>query len=472
MIATILKQNGHDIDLFVVSRATPIEKLFGRYISEKQPSMFCLTAVSSQFENIQKVAHVVREAAPEVFIILGGHHASLAPDDAIQSPSLDAICVGEGDRAVVELASHVESNPTALPAGIPGLWVKNKVSGTIEKTPSLSFLEDLDGLPHIDRTLWEPWIVAPEEGVSVLVGRGCPYRCTYCSNHALQLLSGGKFVRYRSPGSMIDEINGISQRYPGVRDIYLEVETIGASMWNALELFGALAEYNSARPEKLSFRMNLAIHSGFVKREEKVREFFGYCQKANVVGLNIGLESGSERIRKLMRRPRYSNEELARFAVMAREYGIGVTLYALLGLPDETPKDFMETVRAVRQIGPEKVYLSIFYPYIGTDLYETARAQGLIPTSGLEPSRERRRAILDLPNFPRWRVRFEYIFFWYRAYKGIWSLPMIVAYMARAFIAPHARLDAAYRYVRNHSALLARFRKKYAFRGASDIVRL
>lgn len=124
--------------------------------------------------------------------------------------------------------------------------------------------------------------------------------------------------------------------------------------------------------------MNLAIHSSFVKKEGKVREFFEYCQKANVIGLNIGLESGSERIRKIMRRPRYS-KELTDFASMAKEYGIGVTLYALLGLPDETPQDFMETVQAVREIQPEKVYLSIFYPYIGTNLLRDRQGAGTDP---------------------------------------------------------------------------------------------
>ena len=385
--------------------------------------MFCLTAVSSQFQNTENVARVVKEIDPDLFVVLGGHHASLAPDQAIESPYLDALCVSEGDRAAVDLVVQIEADPATRPTGIPGMWIKDKATGEIEKTPSLPFLQDLDSLPHIDRSLWEPWIVAPQDEVSILVGRGCPYKCTYCSNHALQLLSDGKFVRYRSPGDLIDEIEGVRRLYPELRDIYLEVETIGASMWNALELFSALAEYNSHRPDKLNFKMNLAIHSSFVKKEEKVREFFEYCRKANVIGLNIGLESGSERIRKIMRRPRYSNKELTDFAALAKEYGIGVTLYALLGLPDETPKDFMETVQAVREIQPEKVYLSIFYPYIGTNLYDTAKERGLIPAEGLEPSSERRRAILDLPDFPRWRVRFEYIVFWYRAYKGIWPLP-------------------------------------------------
>ena len=282
-----------------------------------------------------------------------------------------------------------------------------------------------------------------------------------CSNHAMEVLSPGKYVRYRSPADMIEEIEEVRAQAPDVGSIYLEVETIGASIWNALDLFEALAEYNSRRPKKLEFRMNLAIHSSFVKKEEKVREFFEYCRKANVVCLNVGLETGSERIRTLMRRPHYSNAEIIGFSTLAKEYGIATSLYVLIGLPDETPKDFMETVNVVRQINPDAILLAIFYPYIGTDLYETTKERGLIPATGLEPGGERRRATLDLPDFPRWRVRFEYVIFWYRAYKGVWPLPKIFFRMARAYITPYPRIESAYRYLRSHIPVLWSFKRIY-----------
>jgi len=471
IIATILQQQDHEVDLFVVSRATDLNEVLGSYIAEKQPGMFCLTAVSSQFQMIERVADFINKTDSNIYVVLGGHHASLAPENAIASPSIDAICVGEGDQAVLELAAHVASNP-GPPAGISNLWIKDPETGAIEKCPRNPFNEDLESLPHIDRTMWEPWIVDPEEEVSILVGRGCPYKCTYCSNHAMAVLSPGKYVRYRAPSDMIAEIEGVTQQYPGLRNIYLEVETIGASMWDAMELFEALAEYNSERPVQLNFRMNLAIHSSFVKSEEKVRQFLSFCKKANVVGLNVGLESGSERIRKIMKRPNYSNAEIISFSAMAKEYGINMSLYVLIGLPDETPKDFMETVGVIREIKPEIANLSIFYPYIGTDLYETARERGMIPSEGLEPEGERRRAILNLPEFPRWRLRFEYVVFSYRCYKGVWPLPKILARMFKSYIAPYPGLESIWRFVHTHSRLFSSIKRQYAPSGRSGVLRV
>lgn len=470
IIATILKESGNDVDLLVVSRATVIKDLLGSYIADKNPRMFCLTAVSSQFSTIENVAQVIKEIDPTIYVLLGGHHASLAPDNAIQSPHIDAICMGEGDKAVLDIVSQVAAG-TSVPSNINNLWIKDKATDSIEKCPRNPFNEDLESLPHVDRTMWEPWIVSPEDEASVLVGRGCPYKCTYCSNHAMALLSPGKYTRYRSPADMIAEIDGVSNQYSGLRDIYLEVETIGASMWDATELFSALADYNSGRSEKLNFKMNLAIHSSFVKNEDKVREFLGYCQRANVVGLNVGLESGSERIRKIMRRPNYSNQEIATFARMSREHGISLSLYVLIGLPDETPKDFKDTVAMVREMQPDRVDLAVFYPYVGTDLYETAKERGMIPPHALEPAGERRKAILDSPDFPRWRVRFEYIVFWYSAFKGHWPLTKILYRMGRAYIAPHPRLESAWRTLNNGSRFFRSLKKKYAPSGASGVIR-
>lgn len=458
-IATLLEEHNHDVDLFVVTRATVIEDLLGSYIAENQPKMFCLTAVSSQFHIIENVARVVKEVNPSIFVVLGGHHASLASDDAIQSPHLDAICIGEGDQAVIDLASQIASD-SPVPTGITNLWIKNKASGSIEKNITLPFTQTLDNLPFVDRKLWEPWTVAPQDEASVLAGRGCPFRCTYCSNHAMARLAKGKYVRYRSPGNIIEEIETMCRQYPKLRRIYLETETVGASITKALALFEALAEYNSHRSEKLTFRINLAIQSTFVKKKTQVRELFEYCRKASVVGLNVGLESGSERVRsEVLRRPRYTNSELIDFTSLAKQYGISITLYAMIGLPGETPNDYSETVKVIRAIQPETVLLSIFYPYSGSDLYATVKAMGLIPAEGVDTSCERRRATLALPDFPRWRVRFEYVVFWYRIYHGVWSYSRIVAHMARAYIQAYPRLESAYKYARNHSKVIAALKK-------------
>jgi hypothetical protein len=118
----------------------------------------------------------------------------------------------------------------------------------------------------------------------------------------------------------------------------------------------------------------------------------------------------------------------------AREFGVATSLLILMSLPRETFKDYLGTVRVVRDLQPEDVQLSIFYPYWRTDLYNVAVDQGLIPAGGREPSNERHRTKLELENSPKWQVQFEFLYFWYRSFKGHWSADTIIFKMVRAFL--------------------------------------
>lgn len=460
IVATVLKYAGHNVRMLVLSPYSPYKTILENHIAVYRPQLLCLTSVSTQFPFIRVIADLVKELDPSIFILLGGHHASLNADIVMTTPSLDAICIGEGENAAVQLANMLEKCRPIT--GIPNLYIR-QADNTIEKNESAPFIQDLDSIPYIDRTMWEPWIVEPERFHSVLVGRGCPYRCTHCANHAMNRLSSGRYVRYRSPENIIGEIDHISKLYPTCESIYLEVETIGANLKKATALFMQLEEYIHRREQPIDFGVNFSVTSAFVRNEERCREFLSILKRCHVAYMNIGLESGSERVRReVLRRPNYSNDDLSRFTQIAKEYGINLYWYVMIGVPGETLADYFQTVKACRDGQPKQVMLSIFYPYMGTHLYDLALEQGLIVEGELKEKAERGRAYLDLPDFSRRQIRREYILFWFRVYWGYWSIDRILAGTMRSLISAYPHIYSFAKFLSTHNIVFRSLRDRYA----------
>lgn len=465
-IATILEHSGHAVDLFVFSPESDDQQLLADYIAQYRPKLFCCTAVSTQFPFVRQLISTIKKIDPSIYTVLGGHHASLDPEGAIQVSDLDAICVGEGDQGITQLAGTLEVNQPVT--GIPSLWIK-RPDGSVEKNPPLPFQQNLDELPYINRRMWEPWLKEPDRYPAVLLGRGCPFGCTYCSNHAMRRLSTGRYTRFRSPGNIVGEIRQICSDYPNVDSIYLEVETI-AHQKEAIPLFQALETFNQERTGKIGFGLNFTVTSTFIRNEEKSRDFLSMLKRAHVVYMNIGLESGSEQLRReVLRRPKYSNAEFLRFAQLASEYGIDLNFYVLIGVPGETLADYRQTLSLVRQSMPKMVFLSIFYPYLGTDLYTIAAERGLIPRGGLDPAAERARAALDLPGFSRARIRLEYVLFWYKAFRGHWPMSKIMVETAIGLIKGSPHLWDAYLFLQERSTVYKWLKRLYHKRAAGYI---
>jgi radical SAM superfamily enzyme YgiQ (UPF0313 family) len=378
-------------------------------VAEFKPQIVGFTAVSTQYPFVRSAACRLKRLWPDIYLILGGVHASLRPEEAIQS-DFDAVCVGEGELPMAELVERMDSK--APVRGIRNLWIRQP-AGAIEKNPTRDFLADLDSLPAPDREMWRSWVLARKLSQQVVLpSRGCPYSCSYCSNHALRKLAGGKYVRLRSPDKIVEEIRALKCLYPETTNIYLQSETIAIKVEWLDELANQINAFNEELEAKISFACNFRVARQFLN--DRV---FGALARANVRTVEIGLESGSERLRREVLRRDYSNEEFFEAVALARRHGMAVNTYNMIGLPGETPADHQETIEVNRRICPGLAYGTIFFPYPGTDLFETCKAQNLLPEGG-DITAERAQAMLDLPTFPKAEVQRAREWFDYRVYRG------------------------------------------------------
>ena len=466
-IASVIKHGGHQVDTLVVTRDSPVEEMVARLLKEFGPQVFCMTAVSTQFWTVARVARAVKAIAPGIRCVLGGHHASLCTESATCVAEFDAFCIGEGEPGIIDYLAQLDEGRE--PSAVPGFWLRR--GNEFEKTRGHAFNTDLDSLPFIDRDLWTKWMAHPYEWTAVLVGRGCPFTCTYCSNHAMRKLAEGKYVRFRSADNLIAELEDILSKHD-VRNIHLEVETIGANPTYATELSHKLAEFNAKRERPVWFEINLALTKRYTDDEEFANQFLRNMAAANIKLIYLGLESGSERMRnEVMRRPKYTNEGLLRFAKLANSYGIDIGMNAMMGLPTEAVGDYLETVDICHKVQPKHVYIYIFYPYPGTDMYRRAVEMGVIaeeaPTHVRERDfvGERSRAYLDSKEFPRWRVQIEYLLFYYKVYRGHWPAIRLALKTIRQLTTIVPILNTFYLGVVRNAKIFRKWRRKYSTYG-------
>ena len=205
-ISAILKKNNHKTRLIVLGKGLDKinKKIIDKHIKNFNPGLIGFTAVSTDYQNAAEIAGYIKKTYPDIFLLIGGPHASLNPEQVIKD-DFDALCVGEGEYPTLEIVQQLEKNVNV--GQIQNLWIKKEVN--IEKNNPRTLLDYLDILPFPDRSMWYKWIDNPRLGYTVLLGRGCPFMCTYCSNHALRKLAKGRYVRFRSPEIIINEIENI-----------------------------------------------------------------------------------------------------------------------------------------------------------------------------------------------------------------------------------------------------------------------
>ncbi len=412
-LSSLLKQHNHDTKLLIVSRSFGNKNydIVRKKIEIFKPDIIGFYSVATQYKFISNISKFIKLNYPEIFLIIGGPHATLNPDKVVKD-SFDAICIGEGEEPMLELANMLQKNE--FPSNIKNLWIKK--DSILEKNQMAPFYEKLDLLPFPDRTIWEEYIdYVPNfvgNNISIILGRGCPYSCPYCCNHALRKITDGNYVRFRSPQNIIEEIKLVHEKYPLENNVFLEIESFNINKEWAIKVCNEIEKYNKSLVTPLSFGSNIRITPN-----ANFEPLFEACRRANISPLNIGLESGSERVRKDILKRNYSNDDVIKTINLAKKYGLSYKFQVMIGIPGETIEDLKETIKICRICQPKEVLLYIFYPYPGTDLYELCKKMKLLQEQ-IDVKMERRQAIMNLPGFNKKQIQRSYRWFNYNVYKG------------------------------------------------------
>jgi len=254
-------------------------------------------------------------------IIFGGPHPTFFPE-IIDNPSVDIICIGEGELAITELADRLDAKEDFY--DIENLWVKD-TDGEIIKNPVRPLIQDLDGLRFPDRNIYYgkyPFLNRSQK--PFFAGRGCPFNCAFCFNYVLKDIykDKGNFIRLRSPKNLIDEIISVKDTF-GLKTVYLQDDTI---------LFNRewLIEFLSIYRKEVGLPFVCLVRADLMDKEI-AREL----KRSNCYSVFFGVETGDEKMRKRLLKKDIDNAQIIETARILKKYKIKFRTYNMLGLPGE-----------------------------------------------------------------------------------------------------------------------------------------
>ena len=327
-------------------------------------NLVAFSATTNKFPYVTTFSQWTKEFSP-VLTICGGVHPTLEPESAIQAEGLDAICVGEGENAIIDLCDCLQSNKDIT--SIPNIW--SKKDGEIYRNSPRPLINNLDSLPFPDRDIFDYASLYHESNgaASVMASRGCPYDCAYCCNRAIRsIYEGQRYVRFRSVPNVINELKQILTRYPFIRKFAFDDDILPLNKaW--FEEFTAEYRKEVRVPFTCNVRPNLMT-------EDLARQL----KEAGCDQANIGIESGNLYIREEVLNRHLSDEQIISTAGLLKNEGIKVYTYNMVGLPQESIKEILDTIKMNARVSPDMAQVSMFYPYHGTKLFEICKESRLL----------------------------------------------------------------------------------------------
>jgi radical SAM superfamily enzyme YgiQ (UPF0313 family) len=370
-VGTYVKRHSdHDVRIldFMTCPHTWRQRL-AEVLADYRPDLIGIYIATPYFPAARAVAAEIKRLGSTAPVLAGGHHPTLSPDEVIAVRDFDMLIIGEGEKPVLQLLDTLAAG--APLAQVPGLWWRE--GDAVQRTPKARLLE-AEHMPGVDWSLHDEetlranfyfWGVLP-----VMASRGCPARCSFCSiTNVQRLYSGERFLRFRDPVLVVDEIEADFERYRdhGMRMIFFyDLNFLVNPRW--LQQF--TDEYKRRG-------LNRTLKwSAYTRADHVVPATIEALRDSGCVNLRVGIEAANPHMRNLLYEKNVSQAVLEDALRQIKRLGISITGYFMVGGPGERPEWLMESLELVKRHGVEFPVFFLFKPLAGTDLLARADELG------------------------------------------------------------------------------------------------
>ncbi len=338
-LAAMLEKENYDVelvDLCYVEEEDWIKKI-------PEADVYGISATTLDYLRSVRIAKKIKENY-KCITVLGGAHATAAPKTV--DPVFDKVVVGEGELAFLDLLRDCKDNVTKR------FYQKEYVKNIDEIPFPARHLLPLDSI--ISYSLVEKG----KPATSLITSRGCSHNCSFCASRTMW----GNKVRFRNADNVIMELKQIIQDY-GVRHFRFHDDTMTLNKARLLELCKKM------EPLEIHWRAHTRV-------DRSDMETLSAMKRAGCDEIGYGIESASQEVLDINKK-RIRIEQARKAVKNAKEAGLKVRLFFIVGLPGEAKNTGKMNIDFIEDVQPDGVDVSTFVPFPGCDIYEKPQDYGM-----------------------------------------------------------------------------------------------
>jgi len=318
-------------------------------IIRRNPKFAGVTAFTTKMTAANRILHLLKEKAPQIKTIIGGHHSSAIPDGTHKESKADFTVKGEGYKPIMDIL--------------------NGKTDPIQVAEPMKDMHDLvlpawDLLP-MDKYRahhWQAWDVGQQNSYAlVYTSLGCPFQCKFCS---VSVVYGKRMYRRKTPEQVIKEFDLLYNKYH-IKHIEIIDDTFTLNKQHVEKICDLLIE------RKYDFNM-----WAFSRTDTSDPRLLEKMKKAGINWVFMGVEAGNERILHSVTK-RQNLDQIRKAVDMAHEAGMNVGTNYIFGLDDDDFKTMQQTVDLAVELNTEWSNFFLAMPYPGTDMYCKANPKDL-----------------------------------------------------------------------------------------------